>query len=90
MPDFQDTKFPKRRVSDCELCHQVLKAFVLNELGEPDFDGHRKAHNHMIEAEKVLKGYKLEATKKVIGWVIALLLGVLSTGAITWVQDHFK
>jgi hypothetical protein len=88
--DFQDTKYPMRRHSDCELCEKMSKAFVLNELGEPDFDGHRRRELKAIEAEAVLQGYKTEATKKIIGWVTAILLGALSSGVVIWVKDHFK
>ncbi len=88
MLDFQDTNSPKRRAADCEMCRQVLKAFVLNDIGEPDFDGHRKAHTHMIESEKILKEYKTEATKKVIGWVVAVLLGAVGSSVIAWVQGR--
>ena len=56
MPDFKNSTFQKRRATDCEQCAQIIKAFVVNDLGEPDFDGHRKAHAQMIEAEKVLHG----------------------------------
>ena len=90
MQDFQNTKLPRRRANDCELCEKMSKAFVLNELGEPDFDGHRKRELKAIEAEKVLQGYKNEATKKVIGWVTAILLGALSSGVVVWAKDHFK
>lgn len=91
MQDFQDTKLPKRQAMDsCHSCETMMRAFVLNELGEPDFDGHRKAHGKLIEAEKVLQGYKLEATKKVIGWVIAVLVGAVGSGVVTWVQGHIN
>jgi len=87
--DFENSAFQARRSTDCERCAQIVKGFVVNDLGEPDFDGHRKAHLQMIEAEKVLHGYKLEATKKVIGWVVAGLLGLSTSIVFSYVKDSF-
>lgn len=89
MQDFKNSTLQKRRATDCEQCIQIVKAFVVNDLGEPDFDGHRKSHAQMIEAEKVLHGYKLEATKKVVGWVVAGLLGLASSIIFSYVKDGF-
>lgn len=88
MPDFKNSTFQKRRATDCEQCAQIIKAFVVNDLGEPDFDGHRKAHAQMIEAEKVLHGYKLEATKKVVGWIVAGLLGLATSIVFSYVKEQ--
>ena len=86
-----DNTPPKRRLTDkCDVCSQIEKAFVKNDLGEPDFDGHRRAHLQLIEADKIMNGYKNEATKKVIGWVVAILLGAMSSGFVMWMKDHLK
>ena len=88
MQDFENST-QARRATDCERCAQIVKGFVVNDLGEPDFDGHRKAHIQMIEAEKILKSYKTEATKKVIGWVVAALLGLSTSILFSYAKDSF-
>jgi hypothetical protein len=87
--DFENSTFERRKVSECDRCALLSKAFVVNDLGEPDIDGHRKAHIQMIEADKVLQGYKLEATKKVIGWAVAALLGLSTSIVFSYAKDAF-
>jgi len=86
-----DRRSEDRRLgcAQCLQCH-IEKAFIKNDLGEPDYDGHRKQHLAIADAEKILQSYKNEATKKVIGWVVALFLGIMSSGLIIWVKDHLK
>lgn len=43
----------------------VNRAFPPNDLGEPDFDGHRTAHRKMIEREKRVEEDKEGAIKHV-------------------------
>ena len=43
----------------------VNRAFPANDLGEPDFDGHRTAHRRMIEREKRIEDDKEGAIKHV-------------------------
>ena len=66
----------------------IDRAFVKDDLGTPDFEGHRRAHANLIEADKLLQSYKNEATKKVIGWIVAVLLGALGSSAAAWLQRH--
>ena len=67
---------------------QIERAFVKNDLGEPGYDEHRVTHIRGVEAEKLMQGYKNEATKKVIGWIVAILLGALGSGAASWLKGH--
>ena len=39
----------------------MTKAFPKNDLGDPDFDGHRKDHIHRREYDTVLDEYKVDA-----------------------------
>lgn len=55
-------------------------AFILNDLGKPDYDGHRSAHKNMIQAAKTIESYKIDATKKLLAWGAGILLLVLTTG----------
>jgi hypothetical protein len=65
-------------------------AFVQNDLKKPDFDGHRKAHLIMIKAAEVVDGYKHDATKTVLHWLLAGILGLMLTGFGAWVSGHMK
>lgn len=61
-------------------CADCRRAFTLNDLGEPDIEGHRYAHLKMIESTEIMQDYKQTATKKIIGWVITFMLGAISVG----------
>lgn len=56
------------------------EAFVKDDLGQPDYHGHRKAHLQMIKEAEVVSGYKQEATKKVVGIIVTALLTLLAAG----------
>ena len=68
---------------------EYSSAFVLNDLNKPDFDGHRQEHKALKEANKVLDGYKIEATKKFINIVIGGLCTLVGLGALQWFQSKF-
>lgn len=85
--DFSDTDFindmldVQEKVYEIERTVQnILLAFTLNDLGHPDTDGHRKKHLKLNEQEKIMEGYKVEATKKILGAIAVFLLGLFSTG----------
>ena len=79
------------RVRTLEGSHARMKeSFVMNDLNLPDYDGHRSAHKGMIEQTKVLEGYKRDATKTIIGWILAAVLGMFSMGFFDWVRAHLK
>lgn len=71
------------RLISIESTHKSMsKAFVLNDLGEPDYDGHRSAHARLIKESAVVDGYKQDATKKIIGAIVMFVLGLLATGFV--------
>lgn len=69
---------------------RMREAYPRNTLALPDYDGHRVAHEDMIDAEKVVNGYKAESTKNVIGWGIAGLLTLIATGAVEHIKAWLK
>lgn len=76
-----------RRVQQLEAAQErVREAFVINDLGLPDYDGHRSSHKRMSEEAKVLEGYKRDATKKIVGLILAGLLTLSSLGLIEWIK----
>lgn len=58
----------------------IRTGFVRNDLGEPDYEGHRQAHLAMIEKSKLGEKAKETVALKLIGWLAAFLGGALLIG----------
>ena len=58
--------------------HQT--AFVKDDLGQPDFHGHRKAHIKMNTNQKLVESYKADVTKQILGALVVFLLGIFASG----------
>lgn len=69
---------------------RMREAFVSNDLGLPDYDGHRSAHKSMITQAAVVDSYKKDATRKVIEWVLAAAAGIFMLGLWNWIKEHIK
>ena len=65
-------------------------AFPKNDLGKPDYDGHRKQHLQIEKDEKLVEGYQIDATKKVIGGGVLFIFGLFATGALDWIKAHMR
>lgn len=63
-------------------------AFLTNDLGRPDYDGHRNAHKQLIKSAEALDGYKTEATKKIVGIVIGVVTTLAGAGLLSWLQGR--
>lgn len=63
---------------------QIKTAFLRNDLGAEDYEGHRiDHHTRKKDAEKkaeALSNYKYEATRKIIMGAIAVVFTILSFG----------
>lgn len=91
MDAWHSSQLAHKRLDDLRRNHlQIDRSFVKDDLGTPDYEGHRKAHLALMEADKVLQSYKQEATKKVLGWVIALFLGAIGSGFLVWLKSNLK
>jgi hypothetical protein len=64
----------------------VSTAFPQNDLGKPDYDGHRKAHIELIDQAKVIENYKVTATKK----VLTVIISVVFTLGVTAIVDYMR
>lgn len=85
------TKDTNDRMSAME--HQygyIRSAFVQNDLGKPDYDGHRRAHLSQIKAAEALEGYKQDGTKNFIKMVMGFLGGVFALGIVEWFRSGGK
>lgn len=79
------------RVSMLE--HKAARAaeeFVKNDLGVPDYDGHRRAHLDSMEQAKVVAGYKRTMTQRLLEWCLAGVGVLLGAGALDWIKAHLK
>lgn len=69
-------------------------AFVTNDLGKPDLDGHRAYHFRSIKAAEKMDGYKSGLTKSVLDWatkgVLALVLVAVLSSSMTYIREHLK
>lgn len=69
---------------------RMREAFVKNDLGVPDYDGHRVAHFNEIERSKVVDGYKRDLTKRILEWMLVAVSVLIGQGAIEWIKGHIK
>jgi hypothetical protein len=64
---------------------QTLKsqasAFVINDLGTPDYDGHRKSHIKLENEAKLVESYKNNVSETIIKWAVTGILILLAVGA---------
>lgn len=68
-------------------CEDMATAFVRDDLGGPDFAGHRAAHLEQKIAAERMGELKQSGAKKIIDMVLAFLFGVLTLGAISWLKN---
>lgn len=71
------------RLSAMEHRHgYVSSAFPQNDLGKPDYDGHRRAHLQLQEDAKVVEGYKTGVTKTVLTIIATAVCTLLGSGLV--------
>jgi len=66
------------------------KAFTRNELGEPDFDGHRTFHTKSIEAAAALQKYKTGLTKSLLEWIMKGGIAVMGLGLLSLIGTRLS
>lgn len=57
-------------------------AFLRNDLGAEDYDGHRRDHGDRVKSAAVMEEYKQTITKKIINVVLGVALTALGTGIV--------
>lgn len=78
------------RVAVLERTQDAVKtSFPQNDLGAPDFDGHRKAHLEMIDTSKIMAGYRMSFTTKIVVGLATLVGSALWLGVLELVR-RFK
>ena len=71
-----------------------MSAFPLDDVGEPDYAGHRQAHKASIARAAAHSTYTTGLTKTILEWGLKLLLGAIGLGFFnllaTKIMEHVK
>lgn len=65
----------------------VEKAFPLNDLSLPDYDGHRRDHTVRMEESKTMSDYKHTVTKNILNSGTAFILLLLGLGFLSLARE---
>ena len=68
------------------LLGHIDDAFITNDIGKKDYEGHRLDHLYRKKRTESFENAKLAGTFKVIGIVIVTLFGVFTTGLSVHLQ----
>jgi hypothetical protein len=69
---------------------ELSTAYPKNDLGEPDYDGHRKAHIQMDKQADIVDNYKKNVTETIITWLVTGLLIILASGVIETIRHYLS
>ena len=64
-------------------------AFPVNDLGQPDFDGHRKEHTGQRQESERMVEFRTAVTKKVLLLGVAALATMLGSGFTEYLKAIF-
>lgn len=86
-PD-EEVRTLKKRVDALEAKTAAIDtAFLKNDIGQPDYDAHRRSMKDEVAESERLSEYKHEATKKLIAAAILALGSLLSYGFAAYVRQ---
>jgi len=68
-------------------CEALRAAFIRDDLGGPDFAGHRVAHLEQKAAAARMGELKQSGAKKIIDMALTFLFGALTMGAVSWLKN---
>jgi hypothetical protein len=67
---------------------ELSTAYIKNDLGAPDYDGHRKSHIQMDKQADIMDNYKKSVTETVMTWVVTGLLILITSAAIESIRHY--
>jgi hypothetical protein len=67
---------------------ELSTAYSKNDLGEPDYDGHRKAHIQMDKQADIIDNYKKSVTETIITWVVTGLIILITSAVIESIRHY--
>lgn len=71
------------RVVAMEALHtSQSEAFVKDDLGKPDYHGHRKAHAKQQKYAEIVENYKVGVTKRILGYISVFVVGLVVAGFV--------
>jgi hypothetical protein len=88
---WQRARLAHKRISLLEADIEKLKrAFLKDDLGTPDTEGHRKSHAELVESAKLVKEYKVGMTKDMLKVLSGAAFTAFILGIISYLKDHLK
>lgn len=90
-PNIQDAwhlaSLAHSRINELKIEQDLLKrAFLKDDLGTPDYEGHRKSHGVIATSEKVVQEYKVGMTKDFIKIFVGAVCGMILLGLVTYLR----
>ncbi len=61
-------------------------AFLVNDLGTKDYEGHRQDHLRRHRADQTMDVYKQEGFKTFLRWVVGAIIAAWVLGAGEWIK----
>lgn len=90
-PQHTEYKALEARVEGLERCFaRMREAYVKNDLGAEDYDGHRRDHFVRIEQDKVVTNYKRTITGNALWALLVGLATITGLGVLDWLKSHIK
>lgn len=68
----------------------VATAFPKNDLGKPDYDGHRKEHLQFKKDSEVVESYQNNTVKSLLSWAAVGAILLFIAGLVEWIRAHLK
>jgi len=65
-----------------------IRAFTKNDLGEPDYDGHRAYHTRSNKANENLEKYKTSLTKSLLEWIMKGGIVLMGAGVLSLIGNR--
>jgi hypothetical protein len=69
---------------------ELSTAYPKNDLGEPDYDGHRKSHIQMDRQADIVDNYKKSVTETILTWLVTGLMIILASGVIETIRHYIS
>ena len=90
-PQHGDCQDLKARIEVLERCFaRMREAYVKNDLGAEDYDGHRRDHAVRKQQDEMEDNYKHKFTAKAVWAALVALRGIVWLGLVEWLRAHLK